>query len=211
MKRTISKCVRSRLAMAGFIAVQLTTADRLAAQAANSCPSNSVQSSPNFAQNPDFNTVGPCGISTWWWKGISVCPPPNTEASAALNWKIHSSNQQDYIATAMIASTLCIGGGSRMLHIYQPVGNEGGIYQELPAPLTKAIVSVWVYVRRGHIELSPNATNAAGPNSYNTKTNEWELLRFCIDGTPLSRINIYNVDVSGADFDVDRVEIKAFN
>jgi hypothetical protein len=123
---------------------------------------------------------------------------------------VHSSNQGDYVSTAMMApSTLPIGGESRMLRIVAH-GAEGGIYQEFPSPSTKTVVSVWVYVRRGHVVLAPN-TDTAGPNSWNTKYNEWELLRFCIDGTPLTRVNIYNEDASGADFDVDRVEIKAFN
>jgi hypothetical protein len=209
MKRTnMNKSIRFGFAIAGIIAVQATTLGRLAAQAANSCPAYSVQSSPNFALNPDFNSVGSCGFtSTWWWQGKTNCPP---NGSAALNWMVHSSNQGDYVSTAMVPSTLPIGGGSRMLHIVQGNGAEGGIYQEFPSPSTKVVVSVWVYVRHGHIVLHPN-TDTAGPNSWNTMYNEWELLRFCMDGTPLTRINIYNEDPNGADFDVDRVEIKTFN
>jgi hypothetical protein len=126
-------------------------------------------------------------------------------ASAALDWNTHSSNQGALIVTQQFASTLPIGGQTKMVHIAAR-GNEAGVWQSLPAGLTQVMVSAWVNVRRGHVVLQATAGNT-GPASWNIKTNEWELLRVCTDGTvPVDTIVIYNEDPSGGDFFVDRVE-----
>ncbi len=209
MERTKQRrAIRSGLAATVVVALQIAAVNHLAAQANLWCPAYSVQG-VNLAQNPTFDTVGPCGTSTWYAQGMSGCPQ-SPSASAAAGWTMHTSNNLDYISTQMVPSTLCIGGGSRMLHVMQRAGNEGGIYQPLPANLTKVMVSAWVYVRRGHIELQAQG-GTAGPVSWNTKYNEWELLRVCVYSTPANLVVIYNQDLNGADFDVDRVEVNVIN
>jgi hypothetical protein len=113
----------------------------------------------------------------------------------------------------MVPSTLLLGGAPRMLHILQRHGGEGGIFQPLPPGLQKVVASAWVYVRRGHVVLQANSGNL-GPSSWSTKHDEWELLRVCVDtanGTPINWFIVWNEDPNGADFDVDRVEVRLVN
>ena len=176
------------------------------AQAALQCPPYSPPAGPNLVLNPDFETVGPCGAVTQWAMGNGNCGTN----SAALNWNIHSSNQQTFIATAWVQTSLPIGGQAKMLRIVAK-GNESGVWQTLPAGLTKVMATAWVNVRRGHVVMQATA-GTTGPNSWNSKMNEWEELRVCTDGTvPVDTILVYTEDPTGGDFLVDRIEVKAIN
>jgi hypothetical protein len=208
----VNSSIRFRVAIATVIMVQISALNQLSAQCPNSCPPYTPPNGPNLLQNPDFDTVGPCGTFTWWWQGSSGCAA-NPLSSAAQAWNVHSSNQGDYISIQMVPSTLPIGGSPRMLHIVQRQGGEGGIYQVLPLGLTKVMASAWVFVRRGHVVLQANG-GATGPSSWNSKYGEWELLRVCVDtanGTPINWFIVWNEDPNGADFDVDRAEVKVIN
>lgn len=174
-------------------------------QAAVSCPSY-TPAGPNVAINPDFETVGPCGTSTYWQLGNGNCGVN----SAAANWTIHSSNSSTLVATYQVQTSLPIGGLTKMLRIIAR-GNESGVYQSLPAGLTAVMVSVWVKVKTGHVVLQANG-GVTGPNAWNAKTNEWEELRICTNGlVPVDTIVIYNEDPAGGDFQIDRVEARAIN
>ncbi|HEY7096623.1 MAG TPA: hypothetical protein VH437_07865 [Terriglobales bacterium] len=201
------KCV-GRHAYTNLLILTLTLAMPcyLAAQANPTCPPFTPPPDPNLLVNPDFNTVGPCGTHTAWKMGNSTCPSDPT-ASAAANWTIHSDNFGNLIRTALVTSTLPIGGGARMLRIHSD-GSESGVFQTLPIGLTKVVGSAWVYVRKGHVVMQATA-GLSGPSSWSTKTKEWELLRVCTDGfVPVDTFLVYNEDPAGSDFDVDRVEVK---
>jgi hypothetical protein len=188
--------------------VSIVSPTGLAAQAAISCPPYSP-AGPNLLQNPNFNTVGPCGTFTWWENGNGNCAIDLT-ASAANKWTTHSDNYGSMIRTYIQPSTLPIGGSPRMLHILS-AGGEAGVYQLLPRGLTKIMASAWVFVRKGHVVMQSNG-GTTGPNSWNSKWNQWELLRTCTDGTvPVDMFLVYNENGAGSDFDVDRVEVRVIN
>ena len=67
---------------------------------------------------------------------------------------------------------------------------------------------VWVYVRKGHVAIQANG-GTTGPAAWSAKTNQWEELRVCTDGTvPVDIFLIYNEDPGGGNFYVDRAEIR---
>lgn len=199
-------CFRPVLEMLCICSVALTLQSSLWAQAALTCPAYTPPAGPNLALNPDFETVGPCGSTTHWVMGNGNCGTN----SAALNWTIHSSNTQTAVSTYWVNTALPIGGQTKMLRIIA-AGNESGVFQLLPVGPTAVMVSVWVYVRRGHVALQATAGNT-GPTSWNIKKNQWEELRVCTDGTvPVDTVVIYNEDPAGGDFLVDRVEATAIN
>ena len=180
----------------------------LPGQTALACPAFSPPG-PNLLQNPDLETVGPCGPATWWKMGVGSCPG-NLTASAAQGWTTHSSNQGALIKTSLVTSSLPIGGLTKMLHIVTG-GNEGGVFQLAPTGLTKIMFSAWVFVRTGHVLLLANSNNT-GPYSWNSKVGEWELLRICTDGTvPVNLIGVLNVDAAGSDYFLDRLELRTIN
>jgi hypothetical protein len=204
--------MRFGMMIASITLINSAALTHLSAQCVNSCPPYSPPTGPNLLKNPDFDVVGPCGAFTWSSQANSGCPS-NPSSSAAADWTTHTSNSGDYISTQMVPSTLPIGGGSRMLRVLQRQGNEGGIYQPLPPGLTKVVASAWVFVRRGRVILQANG-GATGPSSFNSKYGEWEQLRVCVDianGTPINWFLVYNQDLAGGDFDVDRVEVKVIN
>ena len=133
---------RTWLSVISAVATMWVSHGQLAAQCGVSCPPYTPPSGPNLLANPDFDFVGPCGTATWWVSGGGSCLSDLT-ASAAKGWTIHSSNGGDMVRTYLVASTLPIGGGARMLHILTG-GNEGGVWQRLPNGLTKVMATAWV-------------------------------------------------------------------
>lgn len=205
VKKRISKFSLTALSIWALAA---TIPADLPAQSAVACPPLNAPG-PNLLQNPDLETVGPCGTFTWWQMGVGSCLG-NVTASAAQGWTTHSSNQGALIKTTLLQSALPLGGLTKMLHVVT-AGNEGGVFQQAPAGLTKIMVSAWVYVRTGHVLLLANANNT-GPVSWNSKFNEWELLRVCTDGTvPINLISVVNEDVAGSDYFLDRLELRVIN
>ena len=117
---------------------------------------------------------------TWWFQNQGNC----SLNSAADGWQTHSSNQGALLRTVSVASTLPIGGQSKMLR---------------------------VLVRRGHVVLGTDFASV-GAYSWNTKIGEWELLRVCTDGSfNVDGFFVYNEDPAGGDFFVDRAELKTIN
>lgn len=180
---------------------------QLSGQSAGSCPDYVLPGGPNLLRNPDFELTGPCGLSTWWLgPNLHNCGV----RSAARDWTIHSSNDDDPVWTTHLPSTLPIGGGARMIRI-QAQGNESGVFQPLPGGLKKVIATVWVYVRTGRIVLGVQAMTI-GPYAWSTKVNQWEQLRVCTNGAvPVDTFFVYNENPAGGDFYVDRAELKAIN
>ena len=195
-------CGRSALSI--LLVTSIVTPAQLAAQAAASCPGYALPVGPNLLRNPDFDIVGLCGPFTWW-----LGPNQNLCGfnSAVRNWTAHTDNAGHPVWTTQLPSTLPIGGGARMIRI-QAQGAESGIYQPLPAGLTKVIATAWVYVRSGRVVLGIQ-NMAIGPFAWSTKTNQWEQLRICTNGVvPVESFFVYNEDPAGGDFDIDRVELK---
>jgi hypothetical protein len=127
---------------------------------------------PNLVKNPNFETVGPCGTFAWTSYGSANCG----FTSAAADWKLHGDNYGHPLRSYFVApSDLPLSGYSGMLRIIA-AGNESGVYQLLPAGLTKVVASVWVKVIKGHVAFQTNG-GTTGPVSWSTKINEWELLR----------------------------------
>jgi hypothetical protein len=177
-----------------------------AGQCPGACPPFTPPTGPNLLLNSGFDNVGPC-VSTWYLNGSGNC---GVNSSAA-NWNIHSDNYGNLISTSLVSPTTlpqAIGGKFRMLHV-QARGAESGVYQSLPVGLTKVVASVWVYVNYGHVVLQANS-GPGGPSSWSTKTQEWEQLRICTDGsTPVERLVVWNEDPHGADFYIETAELQA--
>jgi hypothetical protein len=86
--------------------------------------------------------------------------------------------------------------------------NESGIYQLLPAGLTRVVASVWVYVLKGKVAFRTNG-GVTGPVSWRATTNEWELLRVCTD-RPCPLICSWCIThPAGGEFYIDRAEMKS--
>ena len=170
--------------------------------AATNCPPMSFTNNLNLAKNPGFENPGPNGASTTWQNG-----GPNSPPSAAKNWVMHSSNSGATVSSRLEPTTVPAMGGTHMLH-FVAGGNEGGVYQNLDSSPSKLMFSAWVYVKRGHVEIQPSG-GTTGPTAWNTKTNEWEQLRVCTDGSvPTGMFWIVNEDPNGGDFFADRIEIR---
>ena len=183
-----------------LVVLAITVPGCVWAQAATSCPAFTPPSGANLLLNPGLETVGPCGPFTVWAAGNGNCGVN----SAALNWTIHSSNQQTQVITRLVNSTDPIGGQAKMLHITAK-GNESGIFQLMPTGLTTVMVTAWVYVRSGHVVLQASGGNT-GPSSWNSVKNQWEQLRVCTDGTvPADSTWVVNEDPAGGDFFVDNI------
>jgi hypothetical protein len=92
------------------------------------------------------------------------------------------------------------------------IGGTKGLSRKLterPVPDVRRILarSVTVFVMSGQVALQPNGSNV-GPVAWSTKHNEWEQLRVCTDGTvDVGPLVIYNEDLAGGEFFVDRVEV----
>jgi hypothetical protein len=196
----------SKLGVAvAVLATGLSSAGALYAQCGIACPPFTPPTGPNLLTNPDFEIAGACPF-TWWFQGNGNC---GTNA-AVQGWNIHSSNSGAAVVTTLMPTTLPLGGGTKMIHIITG-GNEGGIWQQLPAGLTKVTASAWVFVRRGHVVMQSNGGNT-GPSSWSTTTNQWEFLRVCTDGSvPVNMFIVYNEDPAGSDFFVDRVNVQVAN
>src|SRR5262249_26974441 len=134
------------------------------------------------------------------------------KVSAAASWHIHTDNAGHTVSTNLAPTTVPGGTapppGQRMLHI-RAGGGESGVIQVIQRPPQYIMVSAWVNVLRGTIQLRANGGNT-GPASHSTKKNQWEQLRVCTDGTvPTGAITILNQAPNGGDFTVDRVEAHA--
>jgi hypothetical protein len=175
--------------------------------AATICPPFGFLNNINLAKNPSFEAVGPAGATT-------TCPAPCVAAapSAAAAWTVHSSNAGAPISTRLEPTKVPAGtdpaGQKVMLHIIAG-GNEGGVYQLLPAAPAKMMFQVWVYVQKGFVGMQAQGGNT-GPAAISKKQRQWEELRVCSDGSvPNNMLVIYNQDPNGGDFFIDRVEARA--
>lgn len=159
----------------------------------------------NTAVNANFETAQagvPVGTTTCW------TPRSGSTDSAAANWTMHSSNDGDKVCSTLVPSNAPYAKGSLMLK-FQAGGNEGGIFQSIPASPGKTYMfSAWVKVGKGQVALQSSAGNT-GPVSWSTKHGEWEQLRVCTDSTGATdTMVIYNQDPNGGVFYVDRVELR---
>ena len=185
-----------------------------APSAATVCPPFGFPNAINHATNPSFELVGRNG-------NPSICPSPCVapKISAAANWTMHSDNFGSAVSTRLEPITILNpnrvpygtgpGRGKRMLHVISG-GGEGGVYQThfVTRSGTKVMFQVWVYVRKGHVAIQANG-GTTGPAAWSAKTNQWEELRVCTDGTvPVDIFLIYNEDPGGGNFYVDRAEIR---
>jgi hypothetical protein len=179
------------------------TAAAPAPAAATVCPPREFAGTTNLAANASFEIVGPNGPSTRWHLGN-----PIPAQSAARRWLMHTDSKGSTVASRLTSTTVPGPGGARMLH-FRAGGGEGGIIQQLPSVPAKLMFSAWVFVRRGQVTLQPNS-GTQGPAAWSTKHNEWEQLRVCTDGSvPTGFFAIYNQNLAGGEFFVDRVEIRA--
>lgn len=117
---------------------------------------------------------------------------------------MHNSNGGATITTRMIPSTG--PQGPRMLHI-RTGGNEGGVVQNfssLHKGQGKIIGAVWVFVKRGNVQLGIHADGAPTASVMSTKVGQWELLQVCSDGNSAnSMLFILNQDPQGGEFFID--------
>lgn len=159
----------------------------------------------NTALNANFETAQPgvpVGTTTCW------TPRSGSTDSAAANWTMHSSNDGDKVCSTLVPSNAPYAKGSLMLK-FQAGGNEGGIFQSIPAvPGKTYMFSAWVKVAKGQVALQSSGGNT-GPVSWSTRHGEWEQLRVCTDSTGATdTMVIYNQDPNGGVFYVDRVELR---
>jgi hypothetical protein len=184
------------------------------ASAAAVCPPIGFADTINYADNPSFETVGENG-------NPSTCHSPCTAAqeSAADEWTIHSDNFGHTVKTRLEPLSVLDPNQEpfgtdpkpqkRMLHITAH-GTESGVYQRHfdTASGTKVMFQVWTYVKSGKVAIQPHG-GAGGPVAWSTKTNQWEELRVCTDGTvPVDLFVILNQDAAGGEFWIDRAEIR---
>jgi hypothetical protein len=157
-----------------------------------------------FTKNGSFSFVGPLGIAT-----NHVGPiPPGGIASAAQDWKGHNSNAGSLINTNLLGSTGPDGG--RML-LVRTLGNEGGVFQQFdPAGVKKVMVTAWVFVIKGQVQLGLGKDGFTSQAVMSTKVNQWEKLTIVSDGATLNNwVWVYNQAPSGGDFYIDFVEVKS--
>jgi hypothetical protein len=188
------------------------TQTNLPAQCTSVCPPMSFLSNVNFAGNPDLEAAGPCGLYAWIANGGGNCILAGVPWSAAQLWRLHGDNLARPVQSWWEPSTLPIGGMVRMLHI-KAQGNESGVYQPfvMPVGANSVMFSVWVKVITGHVIIGTNAMVNVGPYAWSTKTGEWEELRVCTNGSPVNMLFIYNANLAGGEFYVDRFEVKLIN
>jgi hypothetical protein len=180
--------------------------------AATACPPSSFVNDQNLAANPSFEDVGENGSP-------SVCSAPCTIAkeSAADAWTMHTDNFGSSISTRLephsILGNKRVPYGTdpkrhaKMLHVIAN-GSESGVLQINRALPSKIMFQVWVYVLKGKVAIQPHG-GALGPVAWSTKTDQWEELRVCTDGTvPTDALVIYNQARGGGNFYVDRVEVR---
>jgi hypothetical protein len=166
--------------------------------AAITCPPHAFSNNINYAGNPGFETIGPNGALAIW----------PALASAAAGWSMHTSNSGAQVVSELVTTHAPGPNGARMMR-FVAAGNEGGIYQILNNAPAKVMFSAWVFVRVGRVELQVDAMGQ-GPIAWTTKVGEWEQLRVCTDGVIAANwLAIYNQDVRGGEFYVDRVEVRA--
>src|SRR5437660_8692281 len=94
----LKRLLTAAVAIVPFLSIVVVSEGYLAAQCGVSCPPYTPPPGPNLLKNPDFDAVGPCGSMTWWSMGNGNCPA-DPIASAAQDWKIHSSNSGDMVRT----------------------------------------------------------------------------------------------------------------
>lgn len=160
--------------------------------AMNQCPHYGMGVGKNLALNPSFETAA----------------HPSATQSVAAYWLLHTDNQGSPINSARVTSHAPGPNGARMLRI-DAKGVESGVIQYLSDPPEKLMVSAWVFVESGQVQITANGGNT-GPSSHSTRTGEWEQLRVCTDGTvPTGLLTILNQAPGGGRFYVDRVEAVA--
>ena len=192
----------------------MATGARAEASAATACPPFGFADAVNHADNPSFETVGENG-------NPSICQAPCVapQESAADAWIMHSDNFGHKVTTKLEPLSVLdprrepFGTDPkalrRMLHVVAH-GTESGVYQQHfnTASGTKVMFQVWTYVKSGHVAIQPHG-GGGGPVAWSTKTNQWEELRVCSDGTvPIDLFVILNQDAAGGEFWVDRAEIR---
>jgi hypothetical protein len=167
---------------------------------ADVCPPIGFLNDTNHVLNPSFEKADRGGA----------------DHSAAANWLLHTDNFGSPISSQLTTTTAPHGTdpgeGTKMIHV-DAGGNEGGVYQLLPAELvhSKLMFSVWVNVKKGHVAMQLGSF-VGGPGGWSTKHNQWEELRVCSNGNPdapaQDAIFIENEDPNGGHFDIDRVEVR---
>lgn len=155
--------------------------------------------SANVLSNPDFNTVGPSGLST------SFTGNGGAGNSAAANWTLFN-NGPATIKTEILPSTRVPGG--RMIHV-RTTGSDSGLVQVWGAINTgpaHVISSAWVNVSSGKVYIGTGNGGNTGPNGYSSTTGKWEHIRGANKVCPANETIIYS---SGgpADFYVDFAEV----
>lgn len=182
----------------------------------------------NLAFNPSFEKGAPLGQ----WKN---CPAPTCtveQDSAAAGWIVHTHQLPGStpahplgsgIRTRLVLTNVPPGTepsqGQRMLQVVADTG-ETGVYQRfghaqlssLKAP-KKLMISAWVFVKRGQVYVSANAgPDGPGAYSYRLQLNQWVQLRGCTDSArPDTYVLIWNQAPNGAEFFIDRVEVREWN
>lgn len=156
-----------------------------------------------FTENGSFSFVGPLGIAT---NNAGVIPPGTP--SAAKDWYVHNSNAGAAINSNLMGSTGPDGG--RMLLI-RTMGNEGGVFQKFNSNgVQKVIVTAWVYVMKGQVQLGLGKDGFTSQAVMSSKMNQWEKLTIVSDGATLNNwVWVYNQAPTGGDFYIDFVEVKS--
>jgi hypothetical protein len=208
--------MRGKWGVTAFALLLLSAATRLdlSAQCTTVCPPVSFASDRNYAPNPDFEFVGPCGPNAWIAGGGGNCILGGVPWSAAQGWRLHGDNFGSLVQSTWEPSTLPIGGLGRMLHI-RAKGPESGVFQHfvMPPGAHTVMFSAWVKVMSGNAAIGTNAMVNAGPYAFSTKIGEWEQLRVCTSGNPADMLFIYNENFATGvgEFYVDRVEVRVIN
>lgn len=157
-----------------------------------------------FTLNNSFSEVGPIGL------GMNhVGPmPAGGVPSAAKEWKAHNNNAGAFVYTGLIGSNGPDGG--RML-LVRTLGNEGGVFQVFnPNGVKKVMVTAWVYVMKGKVQLGLGKDGFTSQAVMSTKVNQWEKLTIVSDGATLNNwVWVYNQDPNGGDFYIDFTEVKS--
>jgi hypothetical protein len=197
-----------------FLSLPVATGAQADPSAATACPPLGFADTVNYADNPSFETIGENG-------NPSICHSPciDPQESAADQWTIHSDNFRHTVKTKLEPLSVLdpreepFGtdpkAEHRILHVVAH-GNESGVYQRHFDTVsgTKVMFQVWTYVKSGFVEIQPHG-GPGGPVAWSTKTNQWEELRVCTDGTaPVDLFFVLNQDPAGGEFWIDRAEIR---
>lgn len=179
----------------------------------------------NLVPNPQFETLTPSTKEYTNYNPRMECytNPCSTNLfryTPAQNWTMWLGTYQNYacvMAELVKAGSNCVPPWpnyvmGNMMHVKTTVGGSGIVNSDIPAGKSRVVISCWVYVIKGIVNMGYGPTGSALVSALSSGACKWQKLEIKYDGSKgeANQITLYATNNGDAEFYADAVSVVAY-